>query len=201
MILVVEGWVGSGKRDALRTLAAAWDPCQLTVRCDPAEGASDPRHWLAPYWAALPTPATTTVYFRSWYRRLIDEKLAGALTERDWIRRLDEVNEFESQQHDHGTTIVKLFFHVDAATQAERLRARKRDPWLTGLVTDDDLAGLQRREVAVAAIEDALGQTDTRWAPWRVIDANDALASRVAMLEAVAGAMDKAMPKDPPQDG
>jgi len=200
MIVVIEGWMGSGKRDALKRLVASWDPCQTLVRCGAADPAREERHWLAPYWEALPTPSSTTVYFRSWYRRAIDERIAGTTGEKEWIRALDEINEFESQQRDHGTLIVKLFFHVTAAFQSARLHERQSDPWLRHLLTEADLKAPEQRRSALPLIEEMFAQTDTRWAPWRVMDANNRQSAHLAAMEAVATAMEKALPKEPPVD-
>ena len=87
------------------------------------------RHWLAPFWSALPPAGDTTIFYRSWYRRLIEDRAAGLIEGKRWSRACDEINEFEAQQRDHGTLIVKLFFHVSADEQLKRLRERQADPW------------------------------------------------------------------------
>ena len=200
-LIIFEGWVGAGKRSVLKRLVASWDPCHLSTRCVPSATENmDDRHWLAPFWSALPPAGDTTIFYHSWYRRLVEERLAGRADDKRWSRACDEINEFESQQRDHGTVIVKLFFHVSAHVHAARLEAVQADPWRRHLVTAEELAGVARRERAMPILHDMFAQTDTRWAPWRVIDANDIHAARIAALEAIVETMAKALPAEPPAD-
>ena len=200
-LIVFEGWSGAGKKAALKSLAGAWDPCRVSTRCvGGSDSDTDERHWLAPYWSALPPAGDTTIFYRSWYRRLIDDRARGLIEGKRWSRACDEINEFESQQRDHGTLIVKLFFHVSADEQLVRLRERQADPWRRHLV-EDALPTRDQRERTTAALHDLFAQTDTRWAPWRVIDANDETAARIAALTILADALAKAIPADPPAVG
>ena len=201
-LIVFEGWSGAGKKAALKRLAGAWDPCRVSTRCvgGGADGGDDDRHWLAPYWSALPPAGDTTIFYRSWYRRLIDDRASGLIEGKRWSRACDEINEFEAQQRDHGTLIVKLFFHVSAEHQLTRLRERQADPWRRHLV-EDALPTRDQRERATDALHELFAQTDTRWAPWRVVDANDEAAAQVAALTILADAFDKAIPSDPPALG
>jgi len=196
-MILFEGWNGSGKRAALRRLAGAWDPCAFATHCPTGE--DQQRHWLAPYWASLPGPGATALFHGSWYRHVADDRLAGRLTDKAWARRCDEINEYEAQQRDHGTLLVKLFFHVAAEVQAERLAARDADPWRRWLVSDRRPA--PPCDIREGVWTDLLRRTDTRWAPWTVIDANGQGAGAEAALAAVAGALEKAIPLDPPAEG
>ena len=200
-LIVFEGWSGAGKKAALKRLVGAWDPCRVSTRCaDGSDGGDDSRHWLAPYWSALPPAGDTTIFYRSWYRRLIDDRAQGLIEGKRWSRACDEINEFESQQRDHGTLIVKLFFHVSAEQQLVRLRERQADPWRRHLV-EDALPTRDARERTTAALHELFALTDTRWAPWRLIDADDAPSARIAALTILADAFDKAIPAEPPVEG
>lgn len=193
-LILFDGWEGSGKSGALRRLTAALDPCQFAAHCNlPDEG----RHWLARYWAALPTPGRTSLFCGSWYRSLVLDRLSGRLADKIWVRRCDEVNEFEAQQRDDGTAMVKLFFDVAAPVQAERLAARDADPWKRFTASPDRA---HARDAEQAAWSDLFARTDTRWAPWLLIDANDLDAASTKALEAVAESLGKAVPQDPPQE-
>ena len=201
-LIIFEGWTCSGKRAALKRLVASWDPCHLATRCvGGREIGDDERHWLAPFWSALPPAGDSTIFYRSWYRRLIEDRLVGRSDAKRWARACDEVNEFESQQRDHGTLVVKLFFHVSADEQQRRLSERQADPWHRHLVGEDELPSRDERERTTAALHDMFAQTDTRWAPWRVIDANDRRSARIAALTVLADAFAKAMPAEPPATG
>lgn len=196
-MILFEGLNGSGKRSALRLLATAWDPCAFTTHSQ--AGDDQQRHWLAPYWASLPLPGSTALFHGSWYRHAADERLSGRLTDKGWARRCDEINEFEAQQRDHGTLLVKLFLHVTAEVQAERLAACAADPWRRWLVSERRTA--PPRDICEGVWTDLLRRTDTRWAPWTVIDANGQSAGAEEVLEVVAGVLERALPLDPPVDG
>jgi polyphosphate kinase 2 (PPK2 family) len=197
-IILLEGPQGAAKKLALRQLAASFDPCHFVVhnvtfdRRQSAEG-----HWLARFWRALPSAGDTAIFFRSWYRRVLDNRILGRTDEAALTRAFDEINEFEAQQRDYGTLIVKLYFDVSAEVQERRLRERAADPWL----------GVQRGDQPVSvndpayrkALDDLKQHTDTRWSPWRLIDANDEQEAAIAALAAVAEAWNKAMPAEPPR--
>lgn len=201
-IILFEGWIASGKKAALRKLVGAWDPSHLKVRTvRGADEADDERHWLAPFWSRLPPPGDTTIFYRSWYRRIIEQRVFGQVSDKDWARACDEVNEFEAQQRDHGTLVVKLFFHVSAERQLERLAERRQHPWEQHLLTQEDVSGLGQRERIVEVVHDLFRHTDTRWAPWRVIDGNDLTSGTISALTAIADMYDKAMPAEPPAVG
>ena len=200
-LIIFEGWVGAGKRSVLKRLVASWDPCHLATRCVPsAAEARDDRHWLAPFWSALPPAGDTTIFYNSWYRRLVEERRTGRADDKRWLRACDEINEFESQQRDHGTILVKLFFHVSADVHEARLDGIAADPWRRHLVTAEELNGVAGRERTMPILHDMFAQTDTRWAPWRVINSNDKYAARIATLEAIVETMTKALPAEPPAD-
>lgn len=197
-IILIEGAQGSAKKFALKQLAAAFDPCHFIVhstaydRRDASEG-----HWLARFWRELPSAGNTAIFFRSWYRRVLDDRVLGRTAEDSIPRVFDEINEFEAQQRDYGTLLVKLFFDVSADVQEQRLGQRRRSPWRSQRFDEDfiraDDPAFQH------ALEELRANTDTRWSPWRTIDGDDEQQAALAALEAVAEAWSKAMPSEPPQ--
>ena len=196
-IILFEGPDGAGKKHALKQLAAAFDPCHYVVHCtgyDRREAAEG--HWLARFWRQLPTAGNTAIFFRSWYRRVLDDRLFGRVDEDAVARAFDEINEFEAQQRDYGTLIVKLYFQVGAEVQAERLAERAARPWSRELRRDEDFSVAD--EAYVEAFEALQKNTDTRWSPWRMIDGNDEQAAALAALNAIADAWAEAMPAEPP---
>lgn len=195
-MILFDGLDGAGCRAALCKLAGTWDPCHcLTLSCEPEH---DDRHWLARYWEALPGAGCSALYHGSWYRQAVDQRSLGHLTDKAWARRSDEINEFEAQQRDHGTLIIKLFFQVSPEIRAERLAAREADPWRRWLTPHHDHQA--PIDVQLGAWTELLESTDTRWAPWKAIDANAADSGVSAALAAVAGALEKALPLEPPSN-
>ena len=201
-IILFEGWTGSGKRAALKKLVGALDPTHARViSVGGADEADDDRHWLAPFWSSIPAAGESAIFYRSWYRRIVEERVAGKLDDKRWARACDEINEFEAQQRDHGTLVVKLFFHVTADRQAANLRERQEDPWRRHLLSPSGVGGLNQRDRNVEVLHEMFALTDTRWAPWKVIDANDDIGGGLAALAVIADAMEKAMPAEPPAMG
>ena len=162
-----EGPMAAGKKAALRQLASAFDPCHYAVHCtrrDRREASEG--HWLARFWRQLPPAGDTAIFFRSWYRRVLDDRISGMIDDKAARRAFDEINEFEAQQRDYGTLIVKLYFDVSAAVQEKRLNARAADPWWRvtrrdEIVRVDDLAYGK-------ALDDLRANSDTRWSPCRL---------------------------------
>lgn len=195
VIILLEGPQGAGKKTALRQIAAAFDPCHFVVhsteydRREASEG-----HWLARFWRQLPHAGQTTIFFRSWYRRVLDDRVLGRTREETIPRVFDEINEFEAQQRDYGTLLVKLYFDVSADVQERRLTERQamssQGRGADEFIRADEPAYQQ-------ALEELRANTDTRWSPWRTIDADDEEQGALSALEAVAEAWSKAMPAEP----
>ena len=195
-IILFEGPAGSGKKAALKQLAASFDPCHYAVHCtgyDRRE-ASD-GHWLARFWRQLPSAGNTSIFFRSWYRRALDDRILGRTDEQGVARVFDEINEFEAQQRDYGTLILKLYFTVSADVQRERLAERSAAPWRE---PGRDEPALVDDAAYTRAFNDLRSHSDTRWSPWRVIDGDNEEQAAMAALEAIADAWSKAMPSEPP---
>lgn len=196
-IILFEGPQGSGKRRALKQLAASFDPCHYTVHCTRHERReASEGHWLARFWRELPGAGDTAIFFRSWYRRVLDDRIGGHLDDKALARVFDEINEFEAQQRDYGTLIVKLYFDVSFEVQEARLRERAADPWRRAERCDKPIS--VGDPAYAAALKGLRGNSDTRWSPWRMIDGNDEAAATIAALSAIADAWAEAMPSEPP---
>lgn len=202
LIVLFDGWIGAGKKTALRRMVGSWDPCFVDViTVDRAIDSEEDRHWLAPYWSNLPAAGHTSIFYSSWYRRVVELKMAGRLDDKRFARACDEINEFEAQQCDHGTTIVKLFFHLSAERQAAVLRERQQDSWRHHLLSAGAAEAMSRRDELIAAGNEMFAQTDTRWAPWKLINGNDEVTSSIQAMEILASVMEKTIPADPPKEG
>jgi polyphosphate kinase 2 (PPK2 family) len=200
-VVVCEGWDAAGKGGAIQRLTAECDPRAFKVW--PIAAPTDEekaRHYLWRFWRRLPKAGEVGIFDRSWYGRVLVERVEGFASEPEWRRAFDEINEFESQLAADGTLVVKLFFHITQETQDARFRARLDHPWKRWKISAEDVRNRARRKDYLEAIKDMLDLTDTRWAPWRVIDANDKKSARIAALTAVAEAMAAALPSAPPPD-
>ena len=198
-VIVVEGWDAAGKGGAIQRLTCGWDPRSFSVWPIKAPTEEEKaRHFLWRFWTKLPGAGEIAVFDRSWYGRVLVERVEGYASEAQWRRGYDEINEFEAQQADDGTTIVKLFFHVTQKVQDQRLKARVEHPWKRWKVTEEDFRNRSRREDYLRATNDMFAHTDTRWAPWHAIDGNNKKSARIMALTTIADALGKAVPLKPP---
>jgi len=198
-IIVLEGWDAAGKGGIIKRMTADWDPRYFHVWpiSAPTPYERD-RHFLWRFWQKLPGSREVCVFDRSWYGRVLVERVEGFCSERDWKRGYDEINEFEAQQVDGGTTIIKMFLHVTQATQDKRLADRLTVPEKRWKVTQEDFRNRAKRDEYLTAIHAMFKQTDTRWAPWAVFDGNNKKAARIAALTYLADRLDASVPKDLP---
>jgi AMP-polyphosphate phosphotransferase len=198
-VVVCEGWDAAGKGGAIRRMVARLDPRALRVWPIAAPTAEEQgRHFLWRFWRRLPRDGQIAIFDRSWYGRVLVERVEGLASEAEWRRAYDEINEFEAQQHYDGSGIAKLFFHVTQAEQDKRLKARLDHPWKRWKVGSEDFRNRARRGDYLAAMNEMFERTDTRWAPWTVIDGNDKKAARIAALSAVCDALEPGVPMSPP---
>ena len=201
-IILCEGWDASGKGGAIQRLTAKCDP--RTYKVWPIAAPSEEEkghHYLWRFWRRMPGAGEVAIFDRSWYGRVLVERVEGFAKEAEWRRAYDEINELEAQLGYDGTTIVKLFFHVTQEEQDKRLEKRLDHPWKRWKVGPEDLRNRARRKDYLAAIRDMFDLTDTRWAPWTVIDGNDKKAARIAALTRVAETLAAAVPNKPPPVG
>ena len=199
-VIMFEGWDTAGKGGIIQRLTGNWDPRNFEVwpikAPTPEESA---RHFLWRFWQRLPADGNIGVFDRSWYGRVLVERVEHYATEAQWRRGYDEINEFEAQQADAGTTIVKLFVHVTQDEQDERLRARLAHPWKRWKTGADDYRNRDKRDAYLDAMAEMFRRTDTRWAPWHVIDGNNKKAARIAALTAIADRLEANIDMTPPE--
>jgi len=199
-VIAIEGWDAAGKGGAIQRLTAKWDPRYFEVWPISAPSEEEKaRHFLWRFWTKLPATQEISVFDRTWYGRVLVERVEGFCSPKEWKRAYDEINEFEARQKDDGTLIVKLFFHVTQEEQDERLRARLEHPWKRWKVTPDDFRNRLRRDDYLDALKDMFAETDTRWAPWKVIDGNNKKSARIEALTYIADRLEKHAPAKPPK--
>jgi polyphosphate kinase 2 (PPK2 family) len=198
-IIMFEGWDAAGKGGIIKRMTAEWDPryCQVwPIGAPTAEEKA--RHFLWRFWTRLPGTREIAVFDRSWYGRVLVERVEGFATEDEWRKGYDEINEFEAQLTGSGTHLIKLFVHITQDEQDERLRERLDDPWKRWKTGEDDYRNRARRADYLAALADMFAHTDTRWAPWQAVDGNNKKAARIAALTHIADRLERLVPMTPP---
>ena len=198
-VIMLEGWDAAGKGGIIKRMTAEWDPRYYQVHpiSAPNEAERD-HHFLWRFWTRLPAGRNISIFDRSWYGRVLVERVEGYCAKDEWKRAYDEINAFEKQQIDAGTNIIKLFVHITQDTQDEQLAQRLDTPWKRWKTGADDYRNRARRGDYLDAMHDMFRKTDTKQAPWHVIDNNHRKAGRIAALTYVAKRLEKLVPMDFP---
>jgi len=192
--VVMEGWDASGKGGAIKRLVAPLDPRHVRVKSFAAPTADEKRHhFLSRFWPALPGWGGMAVLDRSWYGRVLVERVEGFATEEEWRRSYDEIKSFERALADEGTVMIKFWMHISDDEQLKRFDARKNDPLKRWKLTDEDLRNREKRKDYEEAVVEMIERTDTSFAPWTVVEAEDKRYGRVKVLETVCARMEAAM--------
>jgi polyphosphate kinase 2 (PPK2 family) len=190
--VLVEGWDASGKGGAIQRMASPLDARHLKVVSFAAPTPREKRHhFLWRFWPELPGQGGMTILDRSWYGRVLVERVESFATEAEWRRAYDEINAFERSLADDRMVLVKLWMHVSDEEQLKRFERRARLPLKQWKLTDEDWRNRDKRPQYEAAVEEMLERTDTAWAPWVVIAGDSKKYARVAAIEAVVGAMER----------
>jgi len=198
-VIVFEGWDAAGKGGAIRRLTARLD--QRGVKVWPIGVPSEEeqgRHYLYRFWSRLPVPHTTAIFDRSWYGRVLVERVERLIEPPVWHRAYDEINQFEHLLIADGVRVVKIFLHVTPEEQLERFAERLRNPAKRWKLTQEDLRNRARWSGYLAAYHDMFARTSTRAAPWNVIGGNHKWTARVQVLETVIKALTKGIDITPP---
>jgi polyphosphate kinase 2 (PPK2 family) len=198
-IIAVEGFDAAGKGGFIQRLTAPWDPRFFDVQPirapDEAERA---HHYLWRFWQRLPAMGEVSVFDRTWYGRVLVERVEGFASEAEWQRAYDEINAFEKLLVDDGAVLIKLFFTVSQTEQDARLIERLQTPYKRWKVSAEDFRNRQKRDAYVAAAEAMFERTHTRWAPWTLIDGEHKKSARIAALTHVADRLSEGLDLSPP---
>jgi polyphosphate kinase 2 (PPK2 family) len=190
--VVFEGWDASGKGGAIRRLVSELDPRHVRVRQFAAPTYDEKRHhWLWRFWPALPGWGGMAVLDRSWYGRVLVERVEGFATEAQWRRAYEEIVDHEHMLAAEGMILVKLFLHISDAEQLRRFEARAKDPLKSWKLTPEDWRNREKRPQYAEAIEDMLERTDTPDAPWHLVEADSKRYARVKVVETVVAAVEE----------
>jgi polyphosphate kinase 2 (PPK2 family) len=189
---VFEGWDASGKGGAIKRLVMPLDPRHVRVVSYGAPTYDEKRHhFLHRFWPALPGWGGMAVLDRSWYGRVLVERVEGFATEAQWSRAYEEINEFERSLAAEGVILIKFWMHTSDEEQLKRFERRRDDPLKVWKLTDEDWRNREKRPQYLEAIEQMLARTDTGWAPWHLIAANSKRYARVAVIETVIAEIER----------
>ena len=190
VILAFEGWDAAGKGGTIRRVAKALDPRGYQVipiaSPTPDEAA---RHYLWRFWKNLPRDGHIAIFDRTWYGRVLVERVEGFCTEKEWRRAYREINEFERELADWGAVILKFWLQISKDEQLRRFQAREQNPEKKWKITDEDWRNRNKWEEYETCVNDMLKYTSTQFAPWHVIVSQDKKFGRIQTLELITNAI------------
>ena len=186
VVLVFEGWDASGKGGAIKRLTAKLDPRGYMVWPIAAPHGDDrDRHYLYRFWRRLPARGEIVIFDRSWYGRVLVERVEGFCPEAEWMRAYSELNQFERQLTNFGMIVMKFWMHITQDEQLKRFKERERTHYKSWKLTKEDWRNRGKWEDYEAAAEDMLLKTSTPKSPWTIVEANDKWFARIKVLKTV----------------
>lgn len=197
VVIAYEGWDAAGKGGNIRRLTSALDPRGFQVHPiaspEPHELA---RHYLWRFWTRLPKDGHIAIFDRSWYGRVLVERIEGFCSETDWKRAYREINEFEQELYDWGAVVLKFWVHIDPATQLARFEERQNTPEKEWKITDEDWRNREKWPAYEEAADEMLQKTSTKYAPWHILASNDKKFARIQALRIVVDTLEKRLKEE-----
>ncbi len=195
--VLFEGWDASGKGGAIKRLVAPLDPRHVRVVQFAAPTYDEKRHhFLWRFWPSLPGHGGMAVLDRSWYGRVLVERVEKFAAKAEWSRAYGEINDFEKMLADEGAVLVKLWLHISDEEQLARFEARREDPLKSYKLTEEDWRNRGKRPAYAKAIEAMLEQTSTKWAPWHLVEADSKRFARVKVVETVIAEIERGLERE-----
>ncbi|MSU73436.1 MAG: polyphosphate:AMP phosphotransferase [Opitutus sp.] len=194
LALVFEGSVAAGKGSAIRRVTQAMDPRLYRVVGIAAPTEEErAQHYLWRFWRHLPRAGYTTIFDRSWYGRVLVERVEGFATVPAWSRSYREINEFEEQLSEHGIVVVKFWLQISPEEQLRRFKERQRIAYKKFKITEEDWRNREKWDAYQVAVDDMVAQTSTEFARWTLVAANDKKFARVQILKTVGERLEAAL--------
>ncbi|WP_394561992.1 polyphosphate:AMP phosphotransferase [Aquipseudomonas alcaligenes] len=197
LVAVFEGNDAAGKGGAIRRVAAALDPRQyriVPIAAPTEEERAQPYLWR--FWRHIPARGKFTVFDRSWYGRVLVERVEGFCDPADWLRAYGEINDFEEQLTNAGVVLVKFWLAIDQEEQLQRFNEREEIPFKRFKITEEDWRNRDKWDVYRDAVDDMVDRTSTSIAPWTLVEANDKRFARVKVLRTINEALERAFAAD-----
>ncbi len=191
---VFEGWDAAGKGGAIKRLTERLDPRGYNVVPIAAPTSDEARrHYLWRFWREIPKAGHLAIFDRSWYGRVMVERVEGFCSREDWRRAYHEINEFERALADGGIVLAKFWLHISVDEQWRRFQARAGNPMKQHKITEEDLRNRAKWPAYLDAVSDMLRQTSTAYAPWTIVEANDKLYARLKVLNTAIQALEQGL--------
>lgn len=194
VIIAYEGWDAAGKGGNIKRITGALDPRGYEVHPiaspEPHEKA---RHYLWRFWTRLPKTGHIAIFDRTWYGRVMVERLEGFCSENDWMRAYNEINEFEKELHDWGAVIIKFWVQIDKDTQLARFNDRQNTPEKQWKITEEDWRNREKWDLYEEAVNEMIQKTSTVYAPWHILESVDKKYARIKALQIVIEELEKAL--------
>jgi len=201
VVLLFEGWDAAGKGGVIKRITEKLDPRGFVVYPISAPNGEDKsKHYLYRFWRRLPERGSIAIFDRSWYGRVLVERVEGFAAEKEWKRAFKEINAFERQLHDFDTVVVKFWLHISREEQLNRFEERQRIGYKAWKLTDEDWRNREKWGAYEDAAEEMLVKTSTTLAPWTLVEANDKYWARVKVLSRLVEVLSKELdyrPEDP----
>lgn len=189
-VVVFEGWDAAGKGGAIRRIIPAFDARHIEVHriAAPTEEEKS-RHYLWRFWQRLPRAGEVGIFDRSWYGRVLVERIEGYATEKEWRRAYGEINDFEHRLVEHGIAVIKFWLHISPEEQEKRFRKREKVPYKKYKLTDEDWRNRDRWDAYTRAVHEMVERTSTAQAPWTLVAGDHKKYARLQVLETLCEAL------------
>lgn len=194
VVLAFEGWDAGGKGGAIKRLTRALDPRGYAV--NPVASPNDVEkvhHYLWRFWTRMPKAGHIAIFDRSWYGRVMVERIEGFCTEEEWKRAYREMNEMEAELAHAGSIVIKFWLHIDKDEQERRFKERQENPAKQWKITDEDWRNRAKWDEYEKAVDEMLVRTSTLYAPWVVVEGNNKYYARIKVLQTVVDAIEKSL--------
>jgi polyphosphate kinase 2 (PPK2 family) len=194
VVLLFEGWDAAGKGGTIRRITERMDPRLYIAHSIAAPAGEDKtHHYLYRFWRRLPRHGQVAIFDRSWYGRVLVERVEKFCAEEAWRRAFAEINEFEAQIERAGAIVLKLWIHISKEEQLRRFEERGGNPLKNWKLTEEDWRNRDKWDAYSAAIDDMLEKTSTERAPWVIVEGNDKLHARVKTVKSVVDHISKCL--------
>jgi polyphosphate kinase 2 (PPK2 family) len=198
VILVYEGWDAGGKGGSIKRVTEKLDPRGYVVHPISAPSGEDKtHHYLWRFWRRLPEKGQIAIFDRSWYGRVMVERIEGFCTEEEWKRAYREINHFERQLVDFGTILFKFWIHISQEEQMQRFKDREKTAYKAWKLTDEDWRNREKWGSYKEAVNDMLLKTSTLTAPWTVVEGNNKWYARIKVLKTLVDGLSRELSHDP----